>query len=773
MMNRIILFLASVGMCLSLAAQSEIAIGQWESHLPHNIGLHVTQSPEKVIYATDLSLFTIDKEDNSIEYVSKVDGLSETGITNIEYDSFNDQLIVAYENSVIDILAGEEVIGIFDIRDNTNFVDRRINDIFVQNEEWAYFSTGFGIIQYNLQNFEFGFTLDAGRLISSVSGNDEFLVMRSNDLSYILDFSNNRFPNAFSSWAILQEGLPIGYETEALAVINDQIYLADEDSIYVANIDEPFRSIYTIPEDNNVRFIKVTEDGWMIGLRGPNFTSQILFFDNQNGLINEVNSCTQVLRDAEVTEDGSIYFADGFDFVRFIKDGECRQEIYRGPFGVDAADIDIVNEEVYVASGGVTENFGDLFGRRGIYILEEPGWNNINELNNNFYRENDLIQHYRIARHPMKPLLYIGTFWKGLIEMNIETGEQRLFNTLNTDGALGPPIGDNPLGVKISGLFFDNDNNLWISAFGAERPIAVMTDEGTWHSFDVTSSRLTSDLIRDEAGNVWCVIGGNTGGMMVLNPGSSIVDPTDDLPSRFINLNNSEIQTGNVNAVTEDLDGAIWVGTSEGAVVFDCSITAVESSCQGSRPRVLEGEELGRLLETEDVRSIAVDGANRKWFGTRNGIFVQSPNGEDQVARINVDNSLLFDNTVQEMTYNPTTGEMFISTNKGLQSFRTETTGARSSSRHDPEVFAFPNPVRPEYRGPIAIKGLSRDAEVRITDIDGQLVFKTDALGGQALWDGQDLNGNEVAGGVYLVFSSSTDTFRDPDTFVTKILMVR
>jgi len=300
-----------------------------------------------------------------------------------------------------------------------------------------------------------------------------------------------------------------------------------------------------------------------------------------------------------------------------------------------------------------------------------------------------------------------------------------------------------------------------------------MTDEGTWHSFDVTSSRLTSDLIRDDAGNVWCVIGGNTGGMMVLNPGASIVDPTDDLPSRFINLNNSEIQTGNVNAVIEDLEGAIWVGTSEGAVVFDCSITAVESSCQGSRPRVLEGEELGRLLETEDVRSIAVDGANRKWFGTRNGIFVQSPNGEDQVARFNVDNSLLFDNTVQEMTYNPTTGEMFISTNRGLQSFRTETTGARSSSRHDPEVFAFPNPVRPDYQGPIAIKGLSRDAEVRITDIDGQLVFKTDALGGQALWDGQDLNGNQVAGGVYLVFSSSTDTFRDPDTFVTKILMVR
>ena len=177
------------------------------------------------------------------------------------------------------------------------------------------------------------------------------------------------------------------------------------------------------------------------------------------------------------------------------------------------------------------------------------------------------------------------------------------------------------------------------------------------------------------------------------------------------------------------------------------------------------------LLETEDVQAITVDGANRKWFGTRNGIFVMSPSAEEQIAKFDVDNSPLFDNNIKALEYNPNSGEVFIASNKGLQSFRTETTGSRIT--HSSNVYAFPNPVTPDYDGPIAIKGLARDAEVKITDIDGQLVFQTEALGGQAIWDGRDQTGRLVSGGVYLVFSSSSDAFLDPDSFVTKILLVR
>jgi len=177
------------------------------------------------------------------------------------------------------------------------------------------------------------------------------------------------------------------------------------------------------------------------------------------------------------------------------------------------------------------------------------------------------------------------------------------------------------------------------------------------------------------------------------------------------------------------------------------------------------------LLADVEIRAIAIDGANRKWFGSRNGIFVQSSDGITQELRFTTENSPLFDDNIIDLEFNTETGEMFIATNRGIQSYRTETTGARS--RHSNEVFAFPNPIDPTYNGPIRIKGLARDAQVKITDINGIAVSEITALGGLATWDGKDLNGNRVASGVYLVFSTGAVSFDTPDSFVTKILFLR
>ncbi len=207
-------------------------------------------------------------------------------------------------------------------------------------------------------------------------------------------------------------------------------------------------------------------------------------------------------------------------------------------------------------------------------------------------------------------------------------------------------------------------------------------------------------------------------------------------------------------------------------VMFECGGAAFDSDvCRGVHRKVVVDDNVAFLLETEDVYAIETDGGNRKWFGSRNGIFVQSPDGEDQIIRYTTENSPLYDNTIIDLEFDPLTGIMWIANNKGLQSIKTETLGAED--KHASEVYAYPNPVRPDYVGPIAIKGLVNDASVKITDINGRLVYETTALGGQAIWDGNDYNGRRADTGVYLVFSSGGPAFGTPDSFVSKIFVVK
>ena len=195
----------------------------------------------------------------------------------------------------------------------------------------------------------------------------------------------------------------------------------------------------------------------------------------------------------------------------------------------------------------------------------------------------------------------------------------------------------------------------------------------------------------------------------------------------------------NVNSLAVDLDGDVWVGTNQGVVVFECGSNVFDPNCQGSKRIVQVDGFNAYLLETEIVTAIAVDGANRKWFGTKNGVFVQSPTGEEQIAFFDKDNSPLFDNTITDIAIDQINGEVFIGTANGLISLRYDAT--KGEVVNSKSVYAFPNPVRPDYDGPIAIKGLARDADVKITDINGQRVYETKALGGQAIWDGKDYNG--------------------------------
>jgi len=276
----------------------------------------------------------------------------------------------------------------------------------------------------------------------------------------------------------------------------------------------------------------------------------------------------------------------------------------------------------------------------------------------------------------------------------------------------------------------------------------------------------------DRNGYVWCTIDGTGQGLIVFD-GRAALEGTSTNTYRTFSSANTELTDNKVISLAVDLEGDVWIGTFNGVVVADCGANVFDpESCSLSK-RVIEendfDDENEHLLKGEVVTAIAIDGANRKWFGTTNGVFVQSASGKEQIASFNSENSPLFDNSIIDIGINDENGEVFIGTDKGVISYRSE--AIKGGTVNSSEVYAFPNPVRPDYQGPIAVKGLAQNANVKITDVNGQLVYETTALGGQAIWDGTDYNGRRANSGVYLVFSTS-DSLEFPDAIVTKILFI-
>lgn len=763
-------------------AQATLAIGEWQSHLPYYETKVVTQSEEKVYYATQESIMIFDKEDGTIDFLTRIEGLSQTGIRTILYDDANEQLIIAYKNNVLDFVTKDAVFTITDIRDKADILgDKTIYDMYIKDGEVLYLATGFGLVEFDLQNLEFGFTMDISQQVAKVDGNGDGLVIVLDTPqggqvgAYQLDLTSTNVPGFFPEWTPVQNGLPIDYDAQDVLVNEDGLFLATTNEVFYSENGSDFDTVYHHQFDLfNIIFIESTPEGIMIGMQkeNPSFTgkSKLIFLEG-NKVVKVVDDCIRNMRDAILDKEGRIFFCDVWNGISYLEsvDGPCVPIVVNSPYDRDARDISIQDGIVYVASGGIRENFGDSYGRDGMYILEDGDWTNINNLTRPFMSENDVIQVFKVAAKPTGDKVFFASFWAGIVQYDVATGTlETLYNRENS--SLQFQDGDDR--VRISGLAFDQDNTLWISNFRAKRPLCALSDDGNWYSFamDRSDVGLLAEIDVDDSGIVWVAVGGTAGGVLIYDKGPDLADPTDDL-QRYLNVSNSEIPSNTVNTVKVDRSGSVWVGTGAGVVVFECGGSAMDESCLGNKRKVQEDNITAFLLESEDVLSIGVDGADRKWFGTRNGIFVQSPDGEEKIANYNVNNSPLFDNTIRSLEFDPESGQMYIGTDMGMQSIRTETTGARNV--HEQNVIAFPNPVRPEYRGPIAIKGLAQDAEVRITDIDGHLVSKTRALGGQAIWDGYDLNGNDVASGVYLVFSSSTDLFADTDSYVTKILVVR
>jgi hypothetical protein len=464
-------------------------------------------------------------------------------------------------------------------------------------------------------------------------------------------------------------------------------------------------------------------------------------------------------RDAIEDEEGRIWLADegrGFRWVEGLDPESCNIIPSQGPPSIENRALAVWENQLWLASGGLNQNLGNRFVRDGFSSLIEGEWTTFNVENRPEF-ENDpndfndnLLDFVAVAVNPSTGVVYAGSFMRGLARWDGE--EMQVFDESNS--ALGRSVVLN-IRNRVAGLAFDEDNTLWMTNTESVNALVSLDAEGEWSSYRLCGDPTIRVYEIDVDPNGYKWVTAWNGGVYVYDEGLP-EDQTDDR-CRLFTPQNSNLPSNRVRCLAVDLNGDVWVGTEKGVVIFECGGSAFEDICQGTL-RIVEQDGFNAfLLETENVTTIAVDGANRKWIGTNNGIFVLSPSGEEEIMRFTESDSPLFSNTIIDIAINPENGEVFIGTLRGIQSYLSD--AIAGGATHRAEIEVYPNPVRPEYDGPITLRGLARNAIVKITDLSGRLVFETQALGGQAVWDGRDYNGRRVATGVYLIFSTSNPDF--------------
>ncbi|MGB3616881.1 MAG: two-component regulator propeller domain-containing protein, partial [Catalinimonas sp.] len=398
----------------------------------------------------------------------------------------------------------------------------------------------------------------------------------------------------------------------------------------------------------------------------------------------------------------------------------------------------------------------------GFSTFQESTWDNYSSLNGRMPYANDLVG---AAYNPRNGSFYVSSYGWGVIEFASDCTITRWSNdNASLLSVEQPGVQPGPPFVRIGGMTVDREGNLWVAnTFAPSRPLHVLRPDGTWESFAIgnVGVRAILDVMIDRNGYKWCRHWNTSSATL----GMVVFDEVENQARRITTDNG--LPSNLVRDVVEDEDGLIWVATDGGVVVFYDSFDVFERAIQAEGPRVrINATQSTTLLSNERVNCIAVDGGNRKWIGTDNGLYLVSPDGSEVIQQFTRSNSPLYSNRIIDVTVNGRSGEVFVALDEGVISYRSDATDAAPTHG---TVRAFPNPVRPEYEGLITISGLATDAVVKITDVSGKLVHEGRAAGGTATWNGRDYNGRAARTGVYLVFSATED---GTESFVTKIAVV-
>lgn len=773
-------FFITILFIISTHLLAQVAPGQWKDYLSYSLPSKVVTSDDKTYCIASNALFTVNYTDYSIEKLSKITGLSDIGISAVGYSSSYKTTIVGYINGNIDLLTKDNIININDLKNKISISAKKIENIVVY-DKLAYLCCDFGILTLNLENKEIADLYQFGTNGTALKVNDVCIFegkiyaatadglfqadansasladfntwSRNTDVS---EFSNNEFKAIKSTSSSL------------LTFFRDKNSNTDKMYSLQKSTWQPFlstlSSFNSIRSDNN-EFIITSEKSVL------KYTAQ---------LVSNLNWQLGTPVDACVDNNLNLWVADPYwGLIRKSTKNEYNSFTANSPWNNNVARVAANNGKIWIAAGNrdlSTTQWNSIYNPGNIYYFDGNKWNTFNS-----ETISELGNFMDISNVAIDPSNKNRTFFTGWTKGGLGVFENEKFvkQWNETNSTLNNRVFPGGSLSRTFGLSFDTQNNLWITNSGlpgqvGTYSISVKTPENKWKSFDYSKTigtRLIGDIIATSTNLKWVILPYNNG-LFVFDEKGTFDNTADDEYTLVTVKNDSEtdVLSNDVYALAEDKEGSIWVGTAKGPVVYyNPSGVFTGDNFYPSRIQIprKDNQYVDYLLQNEKVTAIVVDGGNRKWLGTSSsGVFLMSPDGVTQLLNFTSENSPLPSNNISSLAMDEATGELFISTERGMVSYR----GTATSGNEDFEnLYVYPNPVRENYTGDIIVKGLMQDSQVRITDIAGNLVYACTSLGGQAVWNGKNFNGRKVNTGVYLVFCSNKDATK---TKVTKLLFI-
>lgn len=737
-------------------------IGNWREHLPYQHCIQVL-SANKIYAATDDAIFSVSS--NEITRYTKITGLNDMGISVMAWDSTTAQLVIAYTNSNVDILKGSIVKNLGDIKRSNISANKTINQIFC-SKGVAYLSAGLGVIVADLNKYEIKDTWYLGSNGSQIKVNafnkdaQNFYAATEEGLKKANQQATNlSSPNAWQNLSGIA-GLTNGACLNVL-MLKDKIVVQKKDSLLIQN-NSTWTLLYT---DSNWPIINISSNGNELAVtqRKNDGSSRVLIMDDKGTITQSFAKAGVISFPKNAIKVGAdIWVADYFGGLVQCNNN-YDQFIPNGPLGKPNGEMVFQNEHLIVAAGSVNDAWNYQYNKDGIFDYNNELWNYQGYYNRP--QLDSVLDFVTVSVDPDNASTWAGSYGGGLV--NFTDNNITIYKQKNS--TLQPTIGD-PGSYRVSGLAFDQNKNLWVANYGASKNLHVRKNDGSWKAFQipfVLTENAVSQLLTDDANQIF-IISPKGNGLICYNPGNNLDALTDDKWKNYLaGAGLGNLPSNNVLSIAKDKNGFIWVGTDKGIGIIQCSSEIFTGTgCEAILPIIQQDRFAGLLFHDESVQCIAVDGANRKWVGTKNGVWLVSADGDKIIYQFNTENSPLLHNDIKKIAIQPITGEVFIATANGICSFRSTATDAAEPNQ---SVVVFPNPVPPGYHGSIAIRGLANNALVKIAELNGTLVYQTRALGGQAIWDGNNYKGQKVASGVYLILVRDEN---GQEKMVTKIVMI-